>query len=79
MILTMMIQLKPQLLKIEFINNFEVLLLFQNYPAKDNYQQMIGQAEKIEKQLRALDGISWLEIIKRFNLGYSLSLYFQKN
>ncbi|CAD8172584.1 unnamed protein product [Paramecium pentaurelia] len=79
MIITMMIQLKPQLLKIEYINNFEVLLLFQNYPAKDNYLQMIGQAEKIEKQLRSLEGISWLEIIKRFNLGYSLSLYFQKN
>ncbi|CAD8127873.1 unnamed protein product [Paramecium sonneborni] len=79
LILTMMIQLKPQLLKIEHINNFEVLLLFQNYPAKDNYQQIIVQAEKIERQLRVLEGISWIEIIKRFNLGYTLSQYFQNN
>ncbi|CAD8094974.1 unnamed protein product [Paramecium sonneborni] len=79
MVLTMMIQLKPQLLKIEYINNFEVLLLFQNYPAKDNYQQMIAQAEKIEKQLRGLEKTSWIEIIKRFNIPYTLMIYFRNN
>ncbi|KAM3127853.1 TBC1 domain [Paramecium bursaria] len=46
-IISMFIEVKQAIFEIEYINGFEVYLLFQNYPKKDKYMQIVSRATKI--------------------------------
>lgn len=70
-----MINLKSKMLQIEYINNFEVLLLFQNFPSKDQYKEILIEAKSIYNKLRKIAHdreTKTIEIIKSFNPNYAI-------
>lgn len=63
------------MLSIEEINNFDVMLLFQNYPSKENYQLILQKAFKIQPKVLLIEAKKKnypKELLKRVNFVYSL-------